>query len=261
LRTRPLALCVFFLAAAGCVDQAPTAATANALIVHAVLDLSTRDQYVVIQSTTGSIDQQRPVTGAIVTITTPDGHALLADETLDSTRYLTPSTMPRVTTVYRVSLDRYGIDLVPGGTYRLRVTTPDGREVSGVTTIPNAVLDTAPTTQTIDRRDTVRMSVPRAVGVSAYEVVASWRSRTAFFSDTAVALPAPVVSTNGPGGIVFEPPTPWMVVVSAVDQNYYDYFRRASDPWTGSGVISHLDGAIGVFGSMVSVLRLQVIVQ
>jgi hypothetical protein len=231
--------------------------TANALIVHAVLDLSSRDQYVVIQSTTGSIDQQRPVTGAVVTITTPDGHGLLAEETRDSTRYLTRSDMPRVTTVYRVSLDRYGIDLVPGGTYRLRVTTPDGREVSGTTKIPNAVVDTAFTTQTIDPRDTVRMSVPRVADASAYEVYASWRSRAAFFNDSALALPGP--ATGGADAVLGA--TPDLVVVSAVDQNYYDYFRRASDPWSGSGLISHLDGAIGLFGSIVPLLRLHVILR
>jgi len=253
LRTRHLALCISLLGGAGCIDQAPTSATANALIVHAVLDLGSRDQYVVIQSTTGAIDQQRPVPGAVVTLTTPDGHALLADETIDSTRYIAVTT-PRVTTVYRVALDRYGIDLVPGGVYRLRVTTPDGREVRGMTTIPNAVLDTASTTQTIDPgRDTVRLSVPRVAGASAYEVYASWRAKAAFFNDTAVALPAPPDDAF----IV----TPRLVVVTAVDQNYYDYFRRASDPFTGSGLISHLDGAIGVFGSVVPVLRLQVIVR
>ena len=237
-------------------DQAPTAPAANALIVHAVLDLGSRDQDVMVESTTGAIDQQRPVTGAVVTITTPDGHGLLAEETLDSTYYRRAriDEVPlRMTTVYRVSLDRYGIDLVPGGTYRLQVTTPDGREVSGTTKIPNAVLDTGSTTQTIDPRDTIRMSVPRVAGASAYEVYASWRGKAAFFNDTAVALPAP----PGGGFIV----TPQRVIVSAVDQNYYDYFRRASDPWTGSGLISHLDGAIGVFGSIVPVLRLHVIVQ
>ena len=245
------------LGAANCIDQVPTSPTANALIVHAVLDLSARNQYVVIQATTGSIDQQRPVTGAVVTITTPDGRGLLAEETLDSTRFLTRSDMPRVTTVYRLSLDRYGIDLVPGGTYGLRLTTPDGREVRGATTIPNAVLDTASTTQTIQPgRDTIRMNVPNVDGASAYEVFASWRNRAAFFSDTAVSLPGPGTG----GGIVFGAP-PRVVVVSAVDQNYYDYFRRASDPWTGSGLISHLDGAIGVFGSIVPVLRVQVVVR
>lgn len=253
MRIRHLARCASVLGAAGCVDQVPTSPTANALIVQAVLDLGARDQYVVIQSTTGTIDQQRPVTGAVVTITTPDGRGLLAEETRDSTRYLTRSDMPRVTTVYRVSLDRYGIDLVPGGTYRLHVTTPDGRGVSGTTKIPTAILDTAPATQTIDPRDTIRVSVPRFAGASAYEVYASWRSRAAFFNDTAVTLPAP----PGGGFIV----TPRVVVVSAVDQNYYDYFRRSSDPWTGSGLISHLDGAIGVFGSIVPVMRLQIIVQ
>ena len=236
---------------------------ANALIVHAVLDLGARDQYVVVESTTGAIDQQRDVTGAVVTITTPDDRRLLAEETRDSTHY------PRwncsdiecglaVTTVYHVSLDRYGIDLVPGGTYRLSITTPDGRNVSGTTKIPNGLLDTGSTTLMIDStRDTVRMSVPRVADASAYEVSASWWYRPTFFNDTAVAVPAPHPLIIFDGG----PPPPNLLVVSAVDQNYYDYFRRASDPWTGSGLISHLDGAIGVFGSIVPVLRRTVVVR
>ena len=43
------------------------------------------------------------------------------------------------------------------------------------------------------------------------------------------------------------------VMVSAVDANYYDYYRSQSDPFAGAAP-SHLTGATGVFGSLAPIL-------
>jgi hypothetical protein len=43
------------------------------------------------------------------------------------------------------------------------------------------------------------------------------------------------------------------VTVSAVDVNYYDYYRAQSDPFAGAPP-SHLTGAVGVFGAYVPML-------
>jgi hypothetical protein len=245
-----------------CVDQSPTDVSANAIIIHAVLDASARDQYVFVQTTTGGISQQKPVAGAIVIITTADGRALTAEEIRDPSLFLIGGGEPPVTSAYRISLDRYSTVLVAGATYRLHVTLPDGREASGATTIPNVTRPVpAPITQTLDRlRDTLALAWPSAVGVRVYEVfIQSPKSTFSAFSDTSIVLPG--IVHNASGTAAFWPGQTHQVVVNAIDDNYYDYYRRASDPFTGSGIISHLQGAIGVFGSMVPVMTRTVVVR
>jgi hypothetical protein len=44
--------------------------------------------------------------------------------------------------------------------------------------------------------------------------------------------------------------------VAAADRNYFDFARSANDRFTGRGFINHLEGGIGVFGSMDPATRL-----
>jgi hypothetical protein len=240
------------MSSVGCVDRSPISPSANEIIVHAVLDVSARDQYVVVQSTTGYVGQQDVVTGARVTITAPDGQVLSAEETRDSTRFAVRVGAPRATTVYRISLDRYGVTLLAGGTYRLDIIVPDGREITGSTTIPAETAHTlVPVSQTMDRlHDTLSLAWARVPGARGYELFIS-SSRTTFsvFADTAIRLLGTTESQNG--DVAFVSGLTHQVVASAVDANYYDYFRRASDQITGTGVINHLHGGLGVFGSIV----------
>lgn len=249
------------LAAAGaCVDQEPYSPSANTFVVHAVLDASSRDQYVVLQSTRGSLPTQRTVSGASVVITAPDGRALTAEEVQDTARFGVTGGAPPATTVYRISLDRYGTALVAGGRYLLRITMLDGRIVTGATTIPRATPNTAvPDTLRIDRvRDTVRLAWAHVPGAKAYDVLISApRVQSGFFADTSIALPG---GAQDPNGALFFRDMTHSLVVSAVDDNYYDYFRRTSDPFTGAGLITTLNGAVGVFGSMVPIVRRTIVV-
>jgi hypothetical protein len=41
------------------------------------------------------------------------------------------------------------------------------------------------------------------------------------------------------------------VTVSAVDSNYYDWYRSHNDPLSGEGLIDRVAGGLGVFGSLV----------
>jgi hypothetical protein len=50
---------------------------------------------------------------------------------------------------------------------------------------------------------------------------------------------------------VFFPGFPQAVTVSAVDANYYDWYRTNNDPFSGRGVINRVTGGFGVFGSLV----------
>jgi Domain of unknown function (DUF4249) len=221
--------------------------SANVVVVHAVLNAAVRDQYVIVQTTDGGLAP--PVTGATVIVATPDGRALVADEVRDSANVIV-SGYP----MYRISLDRYGLTLVPGATYRLDITLPDGRKVSGSTTMPastpRAVLGLPPSFSRAT--DTLALAWSPVAGAAAYEVSISseWASFNAF-ADTALVLKGDV--RNSGGSAIFVSGVVSQIVVSAVDANYYDYYRRASDPLTGSGPIMRLTGAVGVFGSIVPI--------
>jgi hypothetical protein len=45
------------------------------------------------------------------------------------------------------------------------------------------------------------------------------------------------------------------VLIAAADSNFYDYYRTQNDPFTGSGIISRVQGAVGLFGSLATVSR------
>ena len=244
-----------------CIDQQIIAPKIDAIFVQAVLDVSTTYQFVTVEAVDGTISHQKVITGAQVSIITPDGRTLAAEEVVDSETVIIGFEAPRVTTLYRLSPAKYGISLVAGGTYQLRIVLPDGRRVSGSTTIPRfgtTPADTPPEPFDI-ARDTLSLVWPRVSGAGGYEVtISSQRGPFTVFADTAIVLPGNVRNSVR---AVFQPGLTNRVSVSAVDANYYDYFRRSSDFFTGEGPISRLDGAIGVFGSIVPIMNRTLIVQ
>jgi len=50
---------------------------------------------------------------------------------------------------------------------------------------------------------------------------------------------------------VFVPGFRQELSTAAVDTNYFDYYRSSNNPFTGTGIINHLEGAVGLFGSIV----------
>lgn len=236
----------------GCVDETPVQPRTNTLVVHAVLDASARDQAVSVLLTRGTEQSQRPIRGAVVALSLPDGRRFVASEETDSIARFR----------YHFSLDSLGFELVPGGTYRLDVEAPDGRVVTGHTTIPNVAAGaaTAPEQQ-LNAGDTLRLAWARVPAARRYEVtvvaVAPNRddifSSAALFVDTAVALTAATKTSSGDD--LFIRGLLNRLAVAAVDSNYYDYYRRDSDPFTGVGLITHLEGAEGVFGAIVPIQR------
>jgi hypothetical protein len=248
--------------ATACIETTSVSPDANTLVVHAVLDPGVRHQIVVVQTTTGAVAEQRQVTGAVVTIVTPDGRSLKAVERRDTTAVTGRAAFPAVTTIYDADVGDAG--LIPGGTYQLRVVVPDGRTVTGRTTIPNAVPSTAvTTTQTIDRdRDTVSLQWLRVAGARGYQVVVLSTAGvfSLFATDTSVALPGTLQGFNT-GDDVFERHLTHQLTVIAVDGNFFDYYHRTSDFLTSTGLVMHLDGGIGVFGSVVTVATRTIVVK
>jgi hypothetical protein len=152
--------------------------------------------------------------------------------------------------------------LVPGGTYTLRVRTAAGEEASGSTTIPEST-DIPPSDvigTLVRARDTVRMSWNRVPLAARYEVVVqnifvhegrqirelTYRS----FADTSIAIAGTARTLENDA--VFRPGHSALVQVMAVDDNYYTYYHLNVDPFAGAPP-SRLNGAVGVFGSIARV--------
>jgi len=105
----------------------------------------------------------------------------------------------------------------------------------------------------LSSNDSLTLTWPRVAGAIAYDVSVSLKGSLVFeaFADTSIVLSTRTKTSNG--SLAFYPGFTHQIVVSAVDVNYYDYYRHSSDLFTGSGPISHLDGAVGVFGSIVPI--------
>jgi uncharacterized protein DUF4249 len=246
------AIAVAGLVLAACTNlEAPTDATQPQLVVHAVLDVNAPGQIILISRArtgqsviTGAISDDEPVSGAVVTITDPNGAVLTAQE-LNTSRG-----------VYVVT----GQVISPSARYTLFVRTPEGEQVSGTTAVPAVppsviAVPLAPTDTFFRVRDTLRLLWPSIPGARNYEVLLrSSRSDVEYrtFTDTnAIALPGTTLTIGGK--MAFPPRARVDVLVSAVDANYYDYYRAQSDPFAGAAP-SHLTGAVGVFGSTGAVM-------
>jgi hypothetical protein len=224
----------------------PIAAPAPRIVVHAVLDLGSIDfQFVLLERTGG---QGFPgIEGALVTVSTATG-----------TVQATEDARSGVPTVYRFSRFDVPGGLNPGATYRLRVVTPDGDTVTGVTTVPNVPPVLAPVPFGAFNRlsDTLRLVWQRVPGARSYQVSVFSQTNTRTFSystfaDTSIMIPGTARTFDGDP--VFPAGARVVVVVAAVEDNYYTYFHAGVDPFAGAPS-SRLTGALGVFGAVVPVI-------
>lgn len=244
------------------------------LVVQAVLSRGSERQFVYVED--ARIGQARPdtfitdapnqpVRDAVVTLTHPDGTQCgPAVETL-------PAVAERPG-VYEAT----GLCVpAPGDVIRLRVEAPDGRVVTGATTVPGARAvtvfaagDTASAAQDFlfDRdHDTLRVNadpvLARAMQVevrrhggleSVYYPAQSPLVFFAVLDRMALTLPGAIVNPfeEDSGEVVFRAGIVYDLTVAVTDTNYFDYTRSFSDPLTGRGFINHLDGGLGVFGAV-----------
>lgn len=224
------------------------------LLVEAVLDLGSTRQTVLVRSIGGAIaGGVSPASGASVAIITPDGAELMAVE--DETDFRG---------AYVVDLETYGARLNPGATYTLRVVARGGREATGTTTIPLASpVAESPDVQEFSRSaDTLRAQWPRVPGAKSYYVVVNGsyqyappgfsQVNYAAFVDTSFTLPGTIDDVDSDEA--FFPGDTATVVVAAVDDNFYRYYHANVDPFAGAPP-SRLQGAVGVFGSLVPIYR------
>ena len=142
----------------------------------------------------------------------------------------------------------------PGATYRLMITTPTGDTVRGTTTLPRVTSAPPSGARFFNRdRDTLRFFWDPVPATQRYlvRVESPWGPMFLFTEQLEARLPGSlrnVFQENFPR--VFLPGFQSMVSVAAIDPNYFDYYRSANDPFTGTGLINRLEGGIGVFGGL-----------
>jgi hypothetical protein len=238
------------------------------LALHGMLSATAPSQVVLLEHTrNGSVqliappfDLADPVvsdegiaeTGAIMTLQSPSGELYVAME--DNTTRIDGKGQG----IYRFALP--GSALQRNAPYRLTVRTAGGVTLSAETSVPGGTAaddpgpGIAPDVLFDRTRDTIALSWPQVPGARSYFVrVETPFGPLSFFTEsTFVRLPGTLRNadvTSLPH--VFIPGFPQTVTVSAVDSNYYDWYRTRNDAISGEGLVSRVQGGIGVFGSLV----------
>ncbi len=249
----------------------PTAA----IVVHAVLNPDAPEQVVLVESSlTGRVDINdglkfdvldpirtaggSPISGADV--------RLLADG--DSVGVRAVETLVRARGTGRYVVPRSLLALQPGRRYRLRLRTADAREVTGETLVPGAPpgwtvgAGATPLPVVLDRsRDTLqlRWSAVRDARTYVIRIETPYGAWALFADSTQFTLSGGLRNYFAPGlPSVWFPGFVQTASVVAVDANFYDYNRSGNDPFGGTGLISSVRGGLGVFGSVLNMLRREV---
>lgn len=288
-RPAPAALvCCLLLAACLELDEITVPQTRPVVVVHSVIDVGEPMQFVILEESltgrsalyysTGPVPpapagEGIPVAGALVTFTHHGSGSC---------------DQPTVVLHERPPVELSGIGVVPSGTYvtgelcplspgdsvDLRVETPAGDVVTGTTVIPGA--------RSIDIRtrgggganlvfnrtiDSVWVDVdPVSARALAFELSRDPARSPDAYGGTHFTLVIDTMSMVFAGGLrsfedtdegeaVFRPGSYMILTAAVVDTNYYDFARSFSNPFTGRGFINHLQGGVGVFGSVLTSQR------
>ena len=245
------------------------------IVVHAVLNPDVSEQVILVESSlTGRVDINdalkfdpldpirtaggSPISGADV--------RLLAEG--DSVGVRATETLVRTRGTGRYVVPRTALALQPGRRYRLRVRTVDNREVTGETLMPGAPpgwtvgAGAVATPVALDRsRDTLqlRWSAVRDARNYVIRVETPYGPWALFADSTQFTLSGGLRNYFAPGlPSVWYPGFVQTASVVAVDANFYDYNRSGNDPFGGTGLISSVRGGVGLFGSVVNMLRREV---
>lgn len=153
--------------------------------------------------------------------------------------------------------------IVRGLRYYLRVIDPTGIVVTGATTVPDALTSgTLIPTDTLDpERETLTFDLDTARLHSRYfiQIETPYGPFFLFTDRPHVRIPGSLrnhlVRGHPP---VFVPGFRQSVQASAVDTNFFDYYRSRYDPLSTTGAISHLTGGTGLFGAVLRLNALHV---
>lgn len=258
-RLAPLALA----ALSACeIEKAAIPGTAPQLALHGVLSPSVPSQVVILERTRhGAVEIFAPSfelypmahdegiaeTGASMTITAPDGTRHFATED----RFTRGDGLGQG--IYRFQLP--GSALERGKTYRLSVRASSGELLEASTTVPGGDPAMTAEPRTFDRaRDTVVVEWPASPGARAYwvRIETPYGPRIFFTDSTRLRFTGELRNVDDEAlNRVFIPGFQQALTVSAVDSNFYDWYRSANDVFSGSGLIDRVAGGLGVFGGLV----------
>ena len=231
------------------------------VVVHAILDPSRSIQVVALMATDASPLKPADLDSAIIILGLPDGSTLRAKQDSEPPDPYEGYYSP-VAASYRFDLQAAGIQLVPGQQYDLQITTRAGDVITGSTLIPAASPSAAPGAATSFNRirDTLRLSWDAVGNARAYELQV-WRTFTQYYGGRDLTYSRFVSDSVRLAGTaraedddVFLQGSQATVYLFAVDENYYEYYRAVGDPYVGAAP-SRLQGALGVFGSVVPIAR------
>jgi hypothetical protein len=237
--------------------------TTPTVVVHAVMNPSAGTQIVFLERTlTGSVHVSDPgifnpadpiasaggipISGALVEISDSSGTSVVGVENV------TPTGEGR------------GVYLVPsfgqlrlGQRYKLHVHTTGGEDVTAFTRIPlPEVSSTGGLTRTLNRdHDTLNISWDASLKARAYAMrVESPFGPFFLFTDSLHVRLTGDLRNLFAGDLqrVLVPGFHQDLLVAAVDSNFFDYYRTNNDPFTGAGIISRINGGLGLFGSLVT---------
>jgi hypothetical protein len=253
------------LVVAGCKfsEELPAEPTAPFLVVNGVLNPRESRQFVTVERA-GGAGGSVGISGATVEFThlTPAG---CPTPTVRLGELVTPQPGVPTNGIY---LTRDLCPLRAGDRVALRVETPDGHRVTGTTRIPGASAATLragtttagapPATIPVDRtRDSIRVQLTplyaRGMQVEAI------RNDLGGFVTFRLSVDTMGMTIGGDlvdpfdgdnGRTVFRPGAYYLLTAAAMDTNYFDFVRSGSNPFTGRGFINHLEGGVGVFGSV-----------
>jgi hypothetical protein len=258
---------------AGCEIESTTIPRAEAtLVIHSVLNTAERNQFVLVEeSLTGRQEVTTdgpynpgnpiasgngvPVSGATVTLTDENGFVMTALERRTS------SGQP--TGIYGIFLDAYNqpgapAQIVPGRRYTLRVQAA-GKVATATTLVPRAVSPIGTPLVPFNRdQQAINLPINDVEMARAYWVylTAPISPYTLFTLDQEVAISGDSRNLFTEDLVrVFFPGFVQTLLVAAVDSNLYDYYRSGNDPFSGAGLISSIQGGLGLFGSMAIVER------
>ena len=259
------------------------------VVVHGVMRPDREYQFIVVeQSFSGTVDHRYghgetiptegpprlPIENAVVTVTNLDDPA---DTCGNPVRFEQHSDSPDITPFPGVYWSpRNCPTLRAGNRLAMYVETPSGDVVTGTTTLPgmreatlNALgeyydfgLDTV---IGFNRdRDILRVSVDPVSGrllqieimrIGDLDIMSGvdvWPGAKLLADTMQVAVPGDLVDASGlsEGDDVFRAGRRYLMWVSVTDSNYYDFSRSRNNKYTGRGLINHLEGGFGVFGSL-----------
>lgn len=240
------------------------AKTQPTIVVHAVLNASVATQVILVERTlSGAIPVHDTTFNAADPIVSDGGIPVTGArvEIIDSLGFIHPgiedlatSTTGQGAGVYRVS---FPAGPTRGQRYQLHIVTRQGEEVTAFTRVPSPeVSSTGALSRTFNRdHDSIMVEWKRTAGARAYALrVESPFGPFFLFTDSLqfklTGELRNLFSEDFPR--VFIPGFRQEMLVAAVDSNFFDYYRTTNDPFTGRGIISRLNGALGMFGSLVT---------